>query len=82
MIVEKEIPRLSKILVESNAIAKPLTVTLRKGKEHYFCKRRFYDFYDKIKLYPESTADWWKPSMLAALQTEPLTWIPSKCGNP
>lgn len=53
MIVEKEIPRLSKILVESNAIAKPLTVTLRKGKEHYFCKRRFYDFYDKIKLYPE-----------------------------
>ena len=53
MIVGKEIPRLSKILVESNAITKPLTVTLRKGKEHYFCKRRFYDFYDKIKLYPE-----------------------------
>ena len=52
-LVEKEIPRLSKILMDYRLIDKPLTATVRKGKEHYFCLFRYNDYLDKIKKYPD-----------------------------
>lgn len=36
-IIEKEIPRLSQVLMDAGIIKKPLRSVLRKGKEHYFC---------------------------------------------
>lgn len=52
-IVEREIPNLSKMLLDYYVIEKPLTAVLRKGKEHYFCRYRFEDFFKNIKKYPE-----------------------------
>ena len=52
-IVEREIPNLSKMLLDYYIIEKPLTAVLRKGKEHYFCRYRFEDFFKNIKRYPE-----------------------------
>lgn len=52
-IVEREIPNLSNMLLDYYVIEKPLTVVLRKGKEHYFCRYRFEDFLKNIKKYPE-----------------------------
>lgn len=47
-IVEKEIPNLSKMLLEFGLIKKALTTSLRKGKEHYLCPRRYEEYYDRI----------------------------------
>ncbi len=52
-IVEREIPALSRMLLDYRIIRRPLNVVLRKGKEHYFCLKRFYDYLDKIKQYPD-----------------------------
>jgi len=52
-IVEKEIPLLSKMLMEYRLINRPLTSVLRKGKEHYFCRFRFEDHLKNIQKYPE-----------------------------
>lgn len=52
-LVEREIPNLSKMLLNYYIIEKPLTAVLRKGKEHYFCQYRFEDFLKNIKKYPE-----------------------------
>ena len=38
-IMTEYIPELSRILLESGVINKPLTAVLRKGKEHYLCER-------------------------------------------
>jgi len=38
-ILTEYIPRLSEIMLESGMIKEPLTAVLRKGKEHYVCKR-------------------------------------------
>lgn len=51
-IVQKEIPNLSKMLMEYHIIEKPLTVVLRKGKEHFFCPLRYGEFMLNIKKYP------------------------------
>ena len=51
-LVEKEIPRLSEMLMDFGIIARPLRAVLRKGKEHYFCKYRYRDFLDTIEKYP------------------------------
>jgi len=40
VILTEYIPALSNILVENEAIAKPLTAVIRKGKAHYVCERR------------------------------------------
>lgn len=48
-LVEKEIPKLSQCLMDYNIISRPLTAVLRKGREHYFCKKRFKDFLTTIK---------------------------------
>lgn len=52
-IVEREIPNLSKMLLDYGIIDQPLTAVLRKGKEHYFCRYRYEDFLKNIKKYPE-----------------------------
>jgi Rad3-related DNA helicase len=38
-ILTEYIPRLSQMLMDSGVIKEPLTAVLRKGKEHYLCKR-------------------------------------------
>ena len=48
MIVEKEIPQLSRMLQDYGLIKHPLSSAIRKGKEHYFCKARYYDYISKI----------------------------------
>lgn len=52
-LVEREIPNLSKMLLEYYIIEHPLTAVLRKGKEHYFCQYRYDDFLNNIRKYPE-----------------------------
>ena len=55
-LVEREIPNLSKMLMDYHIIDQPLTAVLRKGKEHYLCRYRFEDFLKNIRLYPEKYA--------------------------
>lgn len=52
-LVEREIPNLSKMLLDYYIIEHPLTAVLRKGKEHYFCQYRYDDFLNNIRKYPE-----------------------------
>ena len=52
-LVEKEIPKLSKALMQVGIIDRPLRVAIRKGKEHYFCLRRYYSMMENFKLCPE-----------------------------
>ena len=55
-LVTKEIPLLSDILLRYGLIDAPLTVALRKGKEHYFCMLRHEDYLYSISQYPEKYA--------------------------
>lgn len=55
-LVEREIPNLSKMLMDYHIIDEPLTAVLRKGKEHYLCRYRLEDFLKNIRLYPEKYA--------------------------
>lgn len=55
-LVEREIPNLSRMLLDYYIIEKPLTAVLRKGKEHYLCRYRFEDYLRNIKQYPEKYA--------------------------
>lgn len=55
-LVEREIPNLSRMLMDYHIIDEPLTAVLRKGKEHYLCRYRFDDFLKNIRLYPEKYA--------------------------
>lgn len=48
-IVEKDIPLLAKIFVESGLSPVSCSTTLRKGKEHYFCLNRYYRFIETKK---------------------------------
>ena len=43
-IMDKEIPRLSQVLQNAGILDRPLRAILRKGKEHYFCLRRYHDY--------------------------------------
>lgn len=53
-LVEKEIPNLSKMLMKYGIINKPLTVVLRKGKEHYICPFRLNDHLENLKQHPDN----------------------------
>ena len=53
-LVEKEIPNLSRILLDYRLIDKPLTAVLRKGKEHYFCLARYTEYLDAISGNPKA----------------------------
>ena len=54
-ITEVEIPKLSSILVENGIIDKPIKAVLRKGKEHYFCYKRYLDFVNQKIFKPDQT---------------------------
>ncbi len=51
-IMEKELPALSEMLLDFGLIHQPLTAVLRKGKDHYFCPRRYHEYMDSISLFP------------------------------
>ena len=53
MIVEKEVPQLSRMLQDYGLIKHPLSAVVRKGKEHYFCKARCYDYLNKLMAHKE-----------------------------
>lgn len=48
-IIEKEIPRLSQALMQAGVLDRPLSAVLRKGREHYFCIKRYYDYVESIR---------------------------------
>ena len=52
-LVEKEIPKLSRALMQVGIIDSPLRVVIRKGKDHYFCLRRYYNLMESLSLCPE-----------------------------
>jgi len=51
-IMEKELPALSQMLMDFGLIDAPLTAVLRKGKDHYFCPRRYNKYLHSISLFP------------------------------
>lgn len=51
-IMEKEIPALSDMLQDFGLINRPLNAVLRKGKEHYFCPKRYHEYIDSLMLHP------------------------------
>lgn len=51
-IMEQELPVLSEMLLDFGLIHQPLTAVLRKGKDHYFCPRRYHEYMDSIALFP------------------------------
>lgn len=51
-LITKEIPALSRVLMNCGFLQKPLTAILRKGKEHYLCPRRYLNFLENIKRVP------------------------------
>ena len=56
-IMEKELPALSKMLMDFGLIDAPLTAVLRKGKEHYFCPRRYSAYLHSISLFPKKYSE-------------------------
>lgn len=52
-LVEKEIPKLSRALMQVGIIDKPLRVVIRKGKDHYFCLRRYFSMMRELRRCPE-----------------------------
>ena len=52
-LVEKEIPKLSRALMQVGILDSPLRVVIRKGKDHYFCLRRYYSLMQSLQLSPE-----------------------------
>lgn len=52
-LVEKEIPHLSRMLQDFSLIKRPLVCVLRKGKEHYFCRRRYEDLLNNLHMNSE-----------------------------
>ena len=56
-LVERELPKLSQMLMEYHIINRPLTAVLRKGKEHYFCLFRYRDFISKLSDYPDKNKE-------------------------
>lgn len=56
-IIEKDIPMISKMLMDNGYISRKLNAVLRKGKEHYMCLRRYQEFHDNIKKHPKKYKD-------------------------
>lgn len=52
-LVEKEIPKLSRALMQVGIIDRPLRVVIRKGKDHYFCLRRYFSMMRELRRNPE-----------------------------
>ncbi len=56
-IMEKELPALSEMLMDFGLIQQPLTAVLRKGKDHYFCLRRYREYLHSISLFPHKYSE-------------------------
>lgn len=56
-LVNKEIPNLSRMLMEYFIIPKPISVVLRKGRENYICPHRFNDYLSKLEQFPEKYSE-------------------------
>ena len=56
-IMEKELPALSEMLIDFGLIQQPLTAVLRKGKDHYFCLRRYREYLHSISLFPHKYSE-------------------------
>ena len=56
-IMEKELPALSAMLMDFGVIQQPLTAVLRKGKDHYFCLRRYREYLHTISLFPHKYSE-------------------------
>ena len=56
-IITKEIPMLTKMLIESGLLNRSLHAVVRKGKKHYFCLARYEDYYNSIKQYPQKYSE-------------------------
>ena len=56
-IMEKELPALSAMLMDFGIIQQPLTAVLRKGKDHYFCLRRYREYLHTISLFPHKYSE-------------------------
>lgn len=56
-IMEKELPALSEMLMDFGLIEAPLTAVLRKGKDHYFCPRRYGEYLHSVSLFPLKYSD-------------------------
>lgn len=56
-IMEKELPALSAMLMDFGLIQQPLTAILRKGKDHYFCLRRYREYLHTISLFPHKYSE-------------------------
>lgn len=68
-LVEKEIPKLSKALMQVGIIDRPLRVVIRKGKDHYFCVRRYYSLMEDLNRCPDKHQR--EIAMLKSLDLEP-----------
>ena len=80
-IMEKELPALSAMLMDFGLIQQPLTAVLRKGKDHYFCLRRYREYLHSISLFPHKyseTVDRVKALdlMYGTLDLDPVTLNP------
>lgn len=56
-IMEKELPALSAMLMDFGLIQQPLTAVLRKGKDHYFCLRRYREYLHSISNFPHKYSE-------------------------
>ena len=80
-IMEKELPALSAMLMDFGLIQQPVTAVLRKGKDHYFCPRRYREYLHSISLFPHKyseTVDWVKSLNLTngTLDLDPIPLNP------
>ena len=77
MLVEKEVPQLSRMLQDYGLIKHPLSAVIRKGKEHYFCKARCYDYLNKLMAHKEKyqkLLDYFTVNKIAARAFDLDTW--------
>lgn len=56
-LIEKDIPQLSKMLKDFNVIYSGINAVLRKGRDHYFCERRYNDFIASLNSHPRKNKD-------------------------
>lgn len=56
-LIEKDIPQFSKMLKDFSVIRKDINAVLRKGRDHYFCEKRYNDFMALLNSHPRKNKD-------------------------
>lgn len=56
-LMERDIPLLSQVLLDFGLIEMPITAVLRKGKEHYFCRFRYEEYFRNISQHMETRGE-------------------------